>query len=98
MSELPPLLLHLTIGCTAGIVLGAVFFGGLWLTTQRLVASPHPGMLVLLSLVGRMGVLGFGMFLVAQFGAEALIASGCGILAVRQWFIHQVRIGSAGAS
>ena len=98
MNERLPLLLNLAIGCAAGIVLGAVFFGGLWLTARRLIESPHPGLLALLSLVGRMGVLGFGMFLVAQFGSGALIAATCGILAVRQWMIHHARFESAGAS
>lgn len=98
MNEPLTLLLHLTIGCAAGIVFGAVFFGGLWLTARRLVASPHPGLLALLSLVVRMGVLGFGIFLVAPLGAAALIAAACGILAVRQWMIHHARFESAGAS
>lgn len=98
MNEPLPLLLNLAIGCAAGFVLGAIFFGGLWLTARRLVASPHPGLLALLSLVGRMAVLGFGMFLVAQFGAAALITATCGILAVRQWMIHHTRFESAGVS
>lgn len=98
MNELQPLLLDLTIGCAAGIVLGAIFFGGLWVATQRLVTSQRPALLALSSFVGRMGVLGFGMFLMAQSGAVALISAACGILAVRQWMIHQVRSGSEGAS
>lgn len=98
MNEPLPLLLNLAIGCAAGIALGAVFFGGLWLTARRLVASPHPGLLALSSLVGRITVLGFGMFLVAQFGAAALITATCGILIVRQWMIHHARFESAGAS
>lgn len=98
MNEPLSLLLHLTIGCAAGIVLGAIFFGGLWLTARRLVASPHPGLLALLSLVGRLAVLGFGMFLMAQFGAVTLITATCGILAVRQWMIHHAQFESAGVS
>ena len=75
MNEPLPLLLNLAIGCAAGIALGAVFFGGLWLTARRLIARPHPGLLALLSLVGRMAVLGFGMFLVAQFKAASPITT-----------------------
>lgn len=98
MKEFLPQLLHLSVGFVTGLVVGVVFFGGLWLTTRRLVTSPNPGLLALVSLVGRMSVLGLGLFLVAQVGAVALIAAACGTLAVRQWMIHQMRFGSRGAS
>lgn len=98
MNEFLPHLLHLSVGCVVGLVVGTVFFGGLWLTTRRLVTSPNPGLLALISLLGRMGVLGLGLFLVAQVGAVALIAAACGTLAIRQWMIHQVQFTSRGAS
>lgn len=98
MNEFLPVLLRLAVGCAAGLVVGAIFFGGLWLTTRQLLTSPNPGLLALASFIGRMSVLGLGMFLVAQAGAAALIAAACGILAVRQWMIHHARVESAGVS
>ena len=45
----------------AGLVLGALFYGGLWLTMQRLPKARHPGLLMLASFWGRslLAVAGF---------------------------------------
>lgn len=98
MNEFLPLLLDLSIGCVAGLALGAIFFGGLWWTMQRLVKSSHPALLAALSFVGRLGVLGFGLFLLAQVGAVALIAATSGIIAIRQWMTNQARCKIEGAA
>lgn len=98
MNELIPLLPRLLMAGVAGAALGAIFFGGLWWTAQRLVTSLHPARLALVSLAGRMGILGLGLFMAAQFGADVLISTTLGILAVRQWLIQQTRLGSTGIS
>ena len=98
MNETVSLLLSVLTGSVAGVALGVMFFGGLWLTTQRLVTSPHPALLALLSLVGRMILLALGMLLVARLGAIPLIVAACGIVAARQLFIHRIQVGSTGVS
>ena len=36
----------LALGFVAGVCLGALFFGGLWWTSDRLAESAHPGRLI----------------------------------------------------
>ena len=46
-----------------GLVLGAFYFGGLWLTVRRLPESHQPALLALGSLAGRLGVTLLGVYL-----------------------------------
>jgi F1F0 ATPase subunit 2 len=71
------------VGLAVGVVLGLVFFGGLWWTTQRLAGSAQPGILVSVSLLVRVAVLAAGLFLLAQVGSAALLAAVLGLLVTR---------------
>ena len=51
MNDVPVLLLAFACGA----LLGAAFFGGLWWTVRRGLASPRPAAWFLASLVGRTG-------------------------------------------
>jgi F1F0 ATPase subunit 2 len=48
----------------AGLVLGAAFFGGLWWTVARALASPNPAQWFLISMVARMGLVLTGLAMV----------------------------------
>jgi len=70
----------------AGAALGLLYFGGLWLTLQRLPTARRPKTLLLGSFVGRTAlVLGifYIMARVAEVGWEGLALSLIGFLAVR---------------
>ncbi|HLV33901.1 MAG TPA: ATP synthase subunit I [Spirillospora sp.] len=84
MNEVPGLVLALIIG--AG--LGAIFFGGLWLTLLRLPAARWPVPLMLGSLVGRMAVIGIGFYLTAAGSWLRLIACLLGFILMRQFLIR----------
>ncbi|MBE7499244.1 MAG: ATP synthase subunit I [Verrucomicrobiales bacterium] len=56
--------LTLALALAAGAALGAVFFGGLWWTVRRAVASPHPARWFIASLLLRMGVVLAGFYAV----------------------------------
>jgi F1F0 ATPase subunit 2 len=73
----------LAAGLVAGVVLGLVFFGGLWWTTQRLATSSRPAILVSVSLLVRVAVLAAGLLLLAQVGSGALLVAALGLLATR---------------
>jgi F1F0 ATPase subunit 2 len=60
MSE--PAILVLTL--LAGLGLGTLFFGGLWWTVGRGLASPQPALWFLGSMLARMGVLVTGFLIV----------------------------------
>jgi F1F0 ATPase subunit 2 len=76
MSDLPVLALALA----AGVLLGAFFFGGLWWTVQKGVASTRPEIWFLGSLLLRTGVILAGFYLVSQGHWSRLVASLVGFL------------------
>ena len=66
-----------------GLVLGAVFFGGLWLTVRRGVSSKNPAPVFLISLLVRSGLVLGGFYLVAGGQWERLPACGLGFVTAR---------------
>ena len=54
---------QILISLAAGLVLGAVYFGGLWLTVARLPRSRHPWLLMPVSTVVRTIIVLAGMWL-----------------------------------
>ncbi len=56
--------LALTVPLAAGVLLGAVFFGGLWWTVVRGVSSPRPALWFIGSKLLRMGIALGGFYLV----------------------------------
>jgi F1F0 ATPase subunit 2 len=87
MSEFPGLLVALL----AGVLLGMVFFGGLWWTIRRALASGRPAAWFLGSLVVRAAVALSGFFLVARGDWRRLLASLLGFLLARLFVTHFVR-------
>jgi F1F0 ATPase subunit 2 len=77
-------------GLAAGLLLGLLFFGGLWWTTQRLPASPRPALLLLGSFSLRVVLVGAGFFLLALWDWPAVLAAVVGftllrIFTARRW-------------
>ncbi len=97
MNEATGMLLQITAGLGGGLLIGGLFFGGLWWTVQRLASSPRPALLAAGSLAVRLALLGAGLWAVTRFGLLALLAAGAGLLIARQWIVRQVRAGSAEA-
>ncbi len=78
-----------------GGLLGAVFFGGLWFTVQKGLASPHPAVWFLGSLLLRMGIVLCGLYFVAAGNWERLLASLVGFLTARlvvTWMTQSSRL------
>ena len=59
-------LLGFAVPLAAGLLLGAFFFGGLWWTVVKGLASPQPALWFLGSMVLRTGVLLTGFYLVGR--------------------------------
>jgi len=76
-----------------GLVLGALHFGGLWLTVQRVSSVENPALLVFASMLGRMALVGLGFYLVASGSMPRLFAALAGLLVARTILVTQ--IGSA---
>ncbi len=81
----------LAAALAAGIILGTVFFGGLWWTVSRKLTTPLPAVWFALSALVRMGVVVFGLYCFARLGLPSLIACFAGVLVARgavQHFTH----------
>lgn len=56
----------LAVSLAVGIMLGILFYGGLWMTVRRLMAARNPIALTLGSLLVRTAVVVAGLLLVAR--------------------------------
>ena len=65
--------LTLALALAAGVLLGAIFFGGLWWTVRKGVSSQRPALWFLGSLLLRMSIALAGFY----FVSGAAIGSGC---------------------
>ena len=66
-----------------GLVLGALFFGGLWLTVRFALFSRHSALVFLLSLLARTAVTLGGFYLATRHGLEILLPCFLGFLLAR---------------
>ena len=76
-------ILAVALALSAGALLGAFFFGGLWWTVQKGVTSERPALWFLGSLVLRTGVTLAGFYLVSQGHWSRLVACLLGFVVAR---------------
>jgi F1F0 ATPase subunit 2 len=79
MSEL----LSLALSLAAGVLLGAVFFGGLWWTVRKGVSSKQPALWIFCSLLLRMGITLAGFYFVSGGHWERLLLCLLGFVMAR---------------
>ena len=87
MTEALLLGLALIVGC----VLGAIYFGGLWLTVRELPTARRPALLMLASLLGRLAITLVGFYLVSGGRWERLLLALLGFVCVRRVFTGRLR-------
>ncbi len=75
----------------AGLVLGAIFFGGLWWTVRKSLASQRPALWILGSLMLRMGITMTGFYFVADGHWERLLLCLLGFILARLLVIGLTR-------
>ena len=75
--------LNLVPAWVAGVLLGAVFFGGLWWTVRKGLSSEHPALLFLASLLLRTSITVTGFCLVASGHWERLLVCLLGFIMAR---------------
>ena len=86
MNDMQALILALA----AGALLGTFFFGGLWWTVQKGVASNRPEFWFLGSLVLRTGVVLAGVYFVSQGHWSRLAACLVGFLIARVIVVNRL--------
>ncbi|MBI1358420.1 MAG: ATP synthase subunit I [Acidobacteria bacterium] len=67
----------------AGLLLGAVFFGGLWWTVRKALSASRPALWFLASLLLRTGLVLGGFYWLAGGGWPRLAAALAGFVAAR---------------
>jgi F1F0 ATPase subunit 2 len=80
------------VGLIAGLLLGTVFFGGLWWTVRRGLTATTPAVWFGLSALARMAAVICGLYYCARVGLPSLIACLCGLLIARSAVRHFSRL------
>jgi F1F0 ATPase subunit 2 len=75
--------LMLVVASVTGLVLGAIFFGGLWWTVRKGISSPRPALWFLGSVLVRMSIVLAGFYFVGGGHWERLVACLLGFVAAR---------------
>ena len=83
--------LSLLVVFAAGILLGTVFFGGLWWTIRRGLSSPHPARWFLAGFLVRMTFLLAALYYLSGGAWARLIILLAGILLGRSIVIRQTK-------
>jgi F1F0 ATPase subunit 2 len=91
MSDIP----DLTLALVAGLLLGTLFFGGLWWTVQKALTSEMPALWFVGSLLLRTGVILAGFTFVAQNHWSRLVMCLLGFMIARVFVIKRLTQGSA---
>ena len=82
--------LILLLSLLAGMVLGLLFFGGLWWTVKRLTVVSNPGLLMGVSLLLRTVLTMVGLYWVFDGQLDRLLAALLGMLMVRLWLRRRI--------
>jgi F1F0 ATPase subunit 2 len=85
------------LAAAAGLLLGAICFGGLWWTVRKGVASPRPVLWFAGSLLVRMGIVLPGFYFVGGGELPRLLACLLGFLIAR-WVVTRLTGGWQKAS
>ena len=88
MNDIGPILDALA----AGLVLGALFFGGLWWTVRRGLTATNPALWFGLSALVRVAITVSGLYYIARSGWSSLLACLCGLLIARVAVMRLTRI------
>ena len=75
--------LTLVLALAAGLLLGAIFFGGLWWTVRKGIASQHPALWFFGSLLLRMSIALAGFYFVGRSHWERLVVCLIGFVMAR---------------
>ncbi len=75
--------LLILLAFVAGIALGIIFFGGLWLTVKKMVTAKIPALWVLSSFIIRFGIVLLGFYFISFGNWQRLISCLLGFIASR---------------
>jgi F1F0 ATPase subunit 2 len=83
--------LILAFALVAGLLLGAIFFGGLWWTVRKAVLAKQPALWFLISMLTRMGIVLAGFYFVGRGDWRRLASCLLGFIVARFFVIRLTR-------
>ena len=83
MNEILALILALILSLFAGVLLGTIFFGGLWWTIRKGISSKQPAALFFFSLLLRTSIALTGFYVVAHGDWHRVLACLVGFILAR---------------
>ncbi|NVK50665.1 MAG: ATP synthase subunit I [Cyclobacteriaceae bacterium] len=75
----------------AGMAMGLVFFGGLWLTVKKTITSKRPALWYFLSMIGRTAFVLMGFYFISPGGWVNMLLSLVGFVLARFLVQHYVK-------
>ena len=82
--------LWLVVALVAGVGLGLFYFGGLWLTIERLPQSKSPALFAMISFVGRTVLTLVGFYYVMGDSWQRLVACLVGVVVARVVLVRRL--------
>lgn len=73
-----------------GTILGAIYFGGLYFTTQKIGEVEKPTLLIVLSFILRMGLLILTFFYLSKGGYKDMLIALVALIIVRFIMTHSI--------
>jgi F1F0 ATPase subunit 2 len=86
--------LSLTVALAAGILLGAIFFGGLWWTVRKGVSSSYAALWFLLSMLLRSAIVMLGFYFIMGDNWQRLLAGLLGFTIARLLVMRLTRLAA----
>ena len=83
--------LELILPLVTGVALGTLYFGGLWLTVQKVSSTAYPGLLMIGSFFMRIGILLITFYWLIMSSWTFLAVGLVGFLLARTALIHRLK-------
>lgn len=81
----------LLLSLAGGLLLGGVYFGGLWFSVKQAPHWHYPGLSMALSLLLRLALVGFGLYWLADGFWQRYAAALPGLLIARWLWLRHAR-------
>jgi F1F0 ATPase subunit 2 len=84
--------LYQVFALIAGVILGILFFGGLWFTVNKLANAKTPALWMLGSLVLRVGITMTGFYFVSAGNLQILLTCVLGFFIARYMVVYFTKL------
>ena len=81
-------IVYMILAFIVGLLLGTIFFGGLWFTVKKLVTSKIPALLFLGSFILRVGITLTGFYYISSGSWQRLLICVAGFITARYSVIY----------